>query len=60
MFVAQQRQKRYYDNNSTDKQFAVGDKVLLSTANLALKPLKDTEKWHKKTGTQMGWAICCY
>ena len=30
----------YYDNNRTDKQFAVGDKVLLSTANLALKILK--------------------
>ena len=40
MFVAQQRQKRYYDNNRTDKQFAVGDKVLLSTANLALKIVK--------------------
>ena len=40
MFAAQQRQKRYHDNNRTDKQFAVGDKVLLSTANLALKILR--------------------
>ena len=41
MFAAQQRQKRYYDNNRTDKQFAVGDKVLLSTVNLALKILRN-------------------
>ena len=40
MFAAQQRQKRYHDNNRTDKQFAVGDKALLSTANLALKILR--------------------
>ena len=40
MFAAQMRQKRYYDKNRTDKQFAVGDKVLLSTANLALKVLR--------------------
>ena len=39
-FAAQQRQKRYHDNNRTDKQFAVGDKVLLTTANLALKILR--------------------
>ena len=50
MFAAQQRQKRYYDMNRTDKQFAVGDKVLLSTANLALKILRTgtrklTQKW---------------
>ena len=41
MFAAQQRQKRYHDNNRTDKQFAVGDQVLLSTANLALKILRN-------------------
>ena len=41
MFAAQQRQKRYHDDNRTDKQFAVGDKVLLSTANLALKILRN-------------------
>ena len=40
MFAAQQRQKRYYDKNRTDKQFAVGEKVLLYTANLALKVLR--------------------
>ena len=42
MFAAQQRQKRYHDiDKRTDKQFAVGDKVLLSTANLALKILRN-------------------
>lgn len=41
MFAAQQRQKRYYDDNRTDKQSAVGDQVLLSTANLALKILRN-------------------
>ena len=47
MFVAQQRQKHYYDNNINriDKQFAVGNKVLLSIANLALKiPRNGTRK----------------
>ena len=39
MLAAQQRQKRYYDERRTDAAFSVGTKVLLSTANLALKVL---------------------
>ena len=39
MMAAQQRQKRYYDENRTGVSYTVGTKVLLSTANLALKVL---------------------
>ena len=42
--AAQQRQKRYYDENRTDVAYAVGTDMLLSSANLDLKVLK--------TGTQ--------
>ena len=40
MMAAQQRQKRYYDENRPDKSYAVGTPMLLSTANLNLKVLK--------------------
>ena len=39
MLAAQQRQKRYYDERRTDATYGVGTKVLLSTANVALKVL---------------------
>lgn len=40
MLAAQQRQKRYCDENRTEVAYAVGTKVLLSTAHLDLKVLK--------------------
>ena len=50
MMAAQQRQKRDYDENTTNASYTVGTKVPLSTANLALEVLKTgtckvTPKW---------------
>ena len=45
--AAQQRQKRYADMHRRELSFSVGDKVLLSTANIHLRHANDTSTSNK-------------